>query len=96
MLPSDDYVVARFEHDEGRKFKWWLEERISWYEGVAGGNGKTVDPLMGELLRRRPKDANQAVENLLTSNPYHTWYQRSVKESWGLISHALIDYLWCS
>lgn len=42
MLPSNDYVWARFEHDEGRLIKWLLKERIPRYEGVARGNSKTV------------------------------------------------------
>ena len=81
MLPPNDYAWAHFEHDE-RKLSRWLE-RISWYEVVTRGNSKTVDPLMGELLLRRSKDAIQAVDDLLTSNPNHGWRQRSVKKTWG-------------
>ena len=81
MLPPNPCAWAHFEHDE-RKLNRWLE-RISWYEIVARGNSNTVDPLMGELLLRRSKVANQAVDDLLTSKPNHGWRQRSVKKSWG-------------
>ena len=81
MLLSNDYVGARFEHDEGTKLKRWLEERISWYEGVPRGKGKTRDPLMGELLLQDRKMQNRLLRICLLRTRNYTWYQRSLKKS---------------
>ena len=42
MLPSNDYVWPRYEHDERRMIKWCLTKRISRYEDVARGHSETV------------------------------------------------------
>ena len=82
MLLPHDYACSGFEHDGRRKLARWLE-RISWYEVLTRRNIKSVDLLMGGLLLRRSKDANQDVDDRLTSNPNHAWHQSSVKKSWG-------------
>ena len=44
-------------------------------EGVAKGEAETVDPLMEELLGRRPKDGVQVVEELLRKDHEYMWHQ---------------------
>ena len=45
-MPCDRYIKGSAENDKGGKSEWWFEKRISWYEGVAKGDGKALDPLM--------------------------------------------------
>ena len=80
ILPPKEYVKASAKGDEGGKGKWWFERRISWYEGAAKGDGKTVDPLMGKLLGKVPKDGRQIVKELLAADPEYTWHQNYAKK----------------
>lgn len=43
------------------------------------GDGKTVDPLMGKLLGRMPKDGRQVVKELLAADSEYTWHQNYAK-----------------
>ena len=79
-LPPKEYVKASAKGDEGGKGEWWFERRISWYEGAAKGDGKTVDPLMGKLLGKVPKDGRQIVKELLAADPEYTWHQNYAKK----------------
>ena len=79
-LPSDEYARVSAENDEGGKSEWWFEKRVSWYEGVARGDGKAVDPLMERLLGRRPKDGTEVVRDILTTDPNYTWHQNYAKK----------------
>ena len=74
-LPFEKYTKESAENDEGGKSAWWFEKRISWYEGVAKGDGKAIDPLMEQLLGRKPKDGVEVVRDILTTNPNYTWHQ---------------------
>lgn len=79
-LPYDRYAKESAENDEGGKSEWWFEKRISWYEGVAKGDGKAVDPLMERLLGRKPKDGAAVVREILTADPNYIWHQNYVRE----------------
>ena len=75
QFPFEKYTKESAKNDEGGKSEWWFEKRISWYEGVAKGDGKAIDPLMGQLLGRKPKDGTEVIRDILTTNPYYTWHQ---------------------
>ena len=79
-LPPEEYAKASSKNDEGGKGEWWFEKRVSWYQGIAKGDGMTVDPLMGRLLGRLPKDAKQVARELLTADPEYTWHQNYAKK----------------
>ena len=74
-LPFEKYTKESTENAEGGKPEWWFQKRISWYEGVAKGDGKATDPLMEQLLGRKPKDGTEVVRDVLTTNPNYTWHQ---------------------
>ena len=74
-MPFEKYTKESAENDEGGKSAWWFEKRISWYDGVANGDGKAIDPLMEQLLGRKPKDGIEVVRDILTTNPNYTWHQ---------------------
>lgn len=74
-MPFDKYTKESAENDEGGKSEWWFEKRITWCNGVARGDGKAVDPLMEQLLGRKPKDGTEIVREILTADPNYTWHQ---------------------
>lgn len=79
-VPFDKYTRESAENDEGGKSEWWFEKRLSWYDGVAKGDGKTVDPLMEHLLGRKPKDGTEVVRGILAADPIYTWHQNYAKK----------------
>ena len=79
-MPFDKYTKENAANDEGGKSEWWFEKRISWYDGVERGDGKTVDPLMERLLSRKPNDGTEVVREILASNPDYTWHQNYAKK----------------
>ena len=78
--PFDKYAKESAENDEGGKSEWWFEKRISWYRGIANDDGKSVDPLMEELLGRKPKDGTEVVREILAADPLYTWHQNYTKK----------------
>ena len=79
-LPFEKYTKESTENDEGGKPEWWFQKRISWYKGIAKGDGKATDPLMEQLLGRKPKDGTEVVRDVLTTNPNYTWHQNYTKK----------------
>ena len=79
-MPFNNYTKESAKFDEGGKSEWWFEKRISWYEGIAKGDGKVVDPLMQQLLGRKPKDGTEVVREILTADPTYTWHQNYAKK----------------
>lgn len=79
-VPFDKYTRESAENDEGGKSEWWFEKRVSWYDGVAKGDGKAVDPLMEHLLGRKPKDGTEVVRGILAADPIYTWHQNYAKK----------------
>lgn len=77
-VPSDQYVTMSATDDEGGKPAAFFEKRVSWYEGVAKGDGATVDDLMGKLLGRRAKDGAEVVAELVKADPRYVWHQNHV------------------
>ena len=78
--PFEKYAKVSAEHDEGGKSEWWFDKRISWYDGLAKGDGKAVDPLMEQLLGRKPKDGTEIIREILTDDPNYTWHQNYAKK----------------
>lgn len=73
-------IQGKAENDEGGKSEWWFEKRVSWYDKVAKGDGKAVDPLMEHLLGRKPKDGTGVVRGILAADPIYTWHQNYAKK----------------
>ena len=74
-VPFDQYVKLSADADEGGKPAAFFEKRVSWYEGVAKGDGATVDGLMSRLLGRRAKDGAEVVAELVTVDAGDVWQQ---------------------
>jgi len=74
-VSAEEYVTKNAAIDEGKKPVQFFEAWRSLIEGVAEGEVETVDPLMGELLGRPPKDGLKVIEDLLRENPGYTWHQ---------------------
>ena len=72
-IPIEDLVRISVEHDRGEgranKSEWYFRKRASWFEGLAKGEGKTVDHLMEKLLGRKPLDGVETVKGILSKNP---------------------------
>ena len=80
-MPFEKYAKKSAENDEGGKSEWWFEKRVSWYDGIAKGDGNAVEPLMEQLLGRKPKDGTEVVREILTADPNYTWHQNYAKKS---------------
>ena len=74
-VSAEEYVRKNAAIDEGKKPVQFFEAWRSLLEGVADGEVADVDPLMGELLGRQPKDGLKVIEDLLRENPGYTWHQ---------------------
>lgn len=74
-VPFDEYVKANAANDEGGKPESFFQNLSSWYEGIAKGDGETVDPMLEGLLGRIPKDGKEVVRDLLSADPAYTWHQ---------------------
>ena len=74
-VSAEEYVTKNAAIDEGKKPVQFFEAWRSLLEGVADGEVADVDPLMGELLGRQPKDGLKVIEDLLRENPGYTWHQ---------------------
>ncbi|KAL9084319.1 MAG: hypothetical protein Q9165_008147 [Trypethelium subeluteriae] len=68
-MPIEEFVEGIGENDTvgGREIysKEFYRKKVSWYEGIAKGDGEMVDPLMEKLLGRRPLDGVEAVKRIL-------------------------------
>ena len=79
-MPLERYAKESAVHDEGGKSEWWFQKRVSWYDGVASGDGEAVDPLMEKLLGRKPKDGTEVVREILTADPSYSWHQNYARK----------------
>ena len=80
LVSKEEYVKLAVQHDKGGKPEAFFRERISWFDGVSfDKDGETIDPLMEELLGRKPKDAQQVMKELLRVEPDYTWHQNYAK-----------------
>ena len=70
----DEYVAKNADGDEGGKPRQFFEAWKSHFEGIETGDAEEVDPLMEELLGRRPKSGEEVVEELLMVNMEYTWH----------------------
>ena len=74
-VSAEEYVTKNAASDEGKKPAQFFEAWRSLLEGVADDEAAGIDPFMGELLGRQPKDGLQVIEDLLKENPGYTWHQ---------------------
>lgn len=76
IVSKDDYVRLSVQNDVGRKSEEFFKKRISWFDGVSiDKDAETLDPLLGEILGREPKDGKQILQELLCENPNYIWHQ---------------------
>jgi uncharacterized protein YbjT (DUF2867 family) len=73
IVPFEQYKKALVE---GGKPEWLAPLWGSSFDGLAKGEGETVDPLMEELLGRKPIGAKEWIKKTLTENPRYTWHQQ--------------------
>jgi uncharacterized protein YbjT (DUF2867 family) len=76
-------TAAELDKGDGRggKPEAFFKARLTMLEAVAKGDAATVDPLMGELLGRIPRDGMEVVRCLVESaGPGgYTWHQNYLK-----------------
>ncbi|EER29819.1 hypothetical protein D8B26_007060 [Coccidioides posadasii str. Silveira] len=77
-------ILAAEDAKDGRggKPKEFFDSWLVFMDAIAAGEAKTVDPLMGELLGREPKDAMQHVQQLIKDGldqGGYTWHQNYAK-----------------
>ncbi|KIM92934.1 hypothetical protein OIDMADRAFT_46464 [Oidiodendron maius Zn] len=77
-VSSEDYVILNAENDIGGKPEAFFRRKISWFEGVSQGDGAKIDPALGEILGRRPKDGVEVVRELLERDPGYDWKQNYI------------------
>ena len=68
-IPPEDYVDAMMRGEGNKELASFYERRLSWYEGIAAGDGATVSTTLAELLGREPMDGLDCVRKLLKDNP---------------------------
>ena len=74
-VSREEYVTETVK--SSGKPERFVKSRISWFDGVAVGDGKTIDPLIAQLIGRVPKDMRQVMKELLEANPDYEWHQNS-------------------
>lgn len=81
-VSPDEYPALLAAEDakpgHGGKSHALFEGVLGLVEGIQDGDAETVDPLMGELLGREPRDAMQHVEQLVRDSAAeggYTWHQ---------------------
>ncbi|KAF2453188.1 hypothetical protein BDY21DRAFT_142601 [Lineolata rhizophorae] len=71
----DEYVMFGTADDEGGKPEAFFRAWSTFYSSIAAGDGSVVDPLMEEVLGRKPTDALEFIAQALKENPNYTWHQ---------------------
>lgn len=87
VTTKEEYVKTMVEYDKaeerGGKGAGFFEKWWSLFEGLEKGEGETVDPLMGELLERKPRDGREFVMELVRGGEVdgkgYTWHQNYAK-----------------
>lgn len=76
IVSQEEYVEANSDADEGGKPRAFFEAMLSHYEAIAAADLETVDPLLEEVLGRRPMDGGELVRKVMkdTAGQY-TWHQ---------------------
>jgi hypothetical protein len=73
-IVSFEQYAAAFVKDG--KPEWLAPVWGSTYDGLAQGEGETTDPLMEELLGRKPIGATEWLKKTLSKNAEYIWHQQ--------------------
>ena len=77
---GEEYVRRKAEGDVGQKSELFFRTRLSWYEGIAKGDGATVSGTLKEVLGREPRDPAEVIRGLLReSKGEYVWHQNYMK-----------------
>lgn len=79
-VSDEEYVKRNVTKDIGGKSEAFFRNWVTLLHSFEKGQAATVSPLMGELLGRRPKDGEQAVQLLLRRERDYTWHQNYLKD----------------
>ncbi|KAL4951642.1 hypothetical protein BDW69DRAFT_169566 [Aspergillus filifer] len=75
LVSSEDYVIANSTDDQGQKPIAFFEKVASWWEDIAEGALRTTNPLMREVLGRKPTGPRDGLREILRGDPNYTWHQ---------------------
>ncbi|KAF8249900.1 NAD(P)-binding protein [Wilcoxina mikolae CBS 423.85] len=73
VVPKEEYVKALVRDG---KPEWVAVIWAETYDGMAKGEGATVDPLLEELLGRKPIGAKEWIRKTLEKDPAYIWHQQ--------------------
>jgi hypothetical protein len=79
-VPFQEYVTQVASNDEGCKSVAFFEAWKTFFDGITNGDAAATDPLMEQLMGRKPKDGVEVVTDLLTESPDYTWHQNYAKK----------------
>lgn len=79
FVPEEEYVALSARDDIGGKPEGFFRALLSWYEAISKGEAGATDPLMGDLLGRRPVGASGFIEGVLKKDRDYTWHQNYAK-----------------
>jgi len=73
IVSKEEYVKALASDGKPESLAGiWAET----YEGMAKGEGRTVDPLLEQLLGRKPIGAEEWIKKALENDPAYVWHQQ--------------------
>jgi nucleoside-diphosphate-sugar epimerase len=74
IVDKEEFLTVKAD-DEGGKPVAFFKALISWYEGIAKGETCIIDPLMEDLLGRKPVSPREAIRGFLKENRNYEWHQ---------------------
>lgn len=77
-VSPEDFVKLQSTKDEGGKPEAFFAKLVSWNDAISKGEAQVTDPLMGDLLGRKPTPAREAIRKILTANRDYEWHQQYV------------------
>lgn len=79
FVPEEEYVALAAESDTGEKPEGFFRALLSWYRAISNGEAGFTDPLMGDLLGRKPVGAGEFIEGVLQKDRDYKWHQNYAK-----------------
>lgn len=77
-VSPEEFVKVQATNDEGGKPAAFFAKLVSWNDAISKGEAKVTDPLMEDLLGRKPTPAREAIRKLLTTERDYEWHQNYV------------------
>ncbi|KAJ6112926.1 hypothetical protein N7512_008250 [Penicillium capsulatum] len=78
FVSREDFPRLKAADDEGGKPERFFRALVSWYDAISKGEAKITDPLMVELLGRKPVSPREAIRAFLKENANYEWHQNYV------------------